>query len=132
VSRAYAQWVLERPEGELDVLLGKAEEEESRCGDLVFLEGAPVTPPVIEPDVVSPVFGAYYRDSHTPPASYLSAQPNFFLALGAASRYQFGVASRTGDQRAAEQGAKWLQGALTDLGVGAKSAAGYGYWEIDH
>ena len=41
VSRAYAQWVLERPEGELEVLLGNVGEEESRCGDLVFLEGAP-------------------------------------------------------------------------------------------
>jgi CRISPR-associated protein Cmr6 len=130
VSRAYAHWVLERPEGELEVLLGKVGEDECRCGDLVFLEGAPVTPPVLELDVINPIYGAYYGDSRTPPAGYLSPRPIFFLALGAASCYQFGVASQSGDQRAAEQGARWLQGALTDLGVGAKSAAGYGYWEI--
>ena len=80
--------------------------------------------------MINPIYGAYYSDSRTPPAGYLSPRPIFFLAVGAASCYQFGVASRSGDQRAAEQGARWLQGALTDLGVGAKSAAGYGYWEI--
>ncbi|MGD0040663.1 MAG: type III-B CRISPR module RAMP protein Cmr6 [Isosphaeraceae bacterium] len=131
VSRAYAQWVLERPEQELDALLGMVDEDESRCGDLVFLEGSPVTPPVLERDVVNPIFGPYYRDSKTPPANYLSPQPIFFLALDAGSSYQFGVASLSGDQTAARQGVCWLQGALIDLGVGAKSAAGYGYWILD-
>jgi CRISPR/Cas system CMR subunit Cmr6 (Cas7 group RAMP superfamily) len=41
------------------------------------------------------------------------------------------VASLSGDQTAARQGVCWLQGALIDLGVGAKSAAGYGYWILD-
>ncbi len=130
-SRAYARWVLERPEQELDILLGMADEDESRCGDLVFLEGCPVTPPVLERDLVNPIFGAYYRDGRTPPANYLGPSPFFFLALGAASCYQFGVASRSGDQRAAEQGVGWLLGALADLGVGAKTSAGYGYWIIE-
>ncbi len=79
VTRAYARWVLERPEEELDALLGMVDEDESRCGDLVFLEGSPVTPPVLERDVINPIFGPYYRDSKTPPASYLSPQPIFFL-----------------------------------------------------
>ena len=131
VSRSYARWVLERPDEELDALLGMVEEDESRCGDLVFLEGSPLTPPVVERDVINPIFGAYYRDSKTPPANYLSPQPIFFLALGAGSTYQFGVASLSGDQKAAQQGVQWLQGALVDLGLGAKSAAGYGYWVLD-
>jgi CRISPR/Cas system CMR subunit Cmr6 (Cas7 group RAMP superfamily) len=53
------------------------------------------------------------------------------LALNAGSSYQFGVASLSGDQTAARQGVCWLQGALIDLGVGAKSAAGYGYWILE-
>lgn len=131
ITRAYARWVLERPDEELDALLGVADEEESRCGDLVFLEGSPVTPPMIERDVINPIFGPYYRDLKTPPAAYLSAHPTFFLALGAASSYQFGVASQSGDQKAAQEGVSWLQGALVDLGIGAKTAAGYGYWIVD-
>ena len=66
--------------------------------------------PVIERDVINPIFGAYYRDGKTPPASYLSPSPIFFLALGRASRYRFGVASLSGDREAAEQGVRWLQG----------------------
>ena len=97
----------------------------------MFLEGSPVDPPVVERDVVNPIFGAYYRDAKTPPASYLSPSPIFFLALGSRSRYRFGVASQSGNREAAEQGVRWLQGALTELGVGAKSGAGYGYWELE-
>ena len=119
VSRAYARWVLERPDDEMDALLGMVDEDESHRGDLVFLEGCPVTPPVLERDVITPIFGPYYRDSKTPPASYLSPQPIFFLTLGAGSSYQFGVASLSGDQTAACLGISWLQGALLDLGVGA-------------
>jgi CRISPR-associated protein Cmr6 len=131
VSRAYARWVLEAPEEELDRLLGKVEKQEQLRGDLLFLEGGPTDPPVVERDVINPIFGNYYRDGRTPPASYLAPSPIFFLALGARSRYRFGVASLRGDRAAAERGVQWLQGALTELGIGAKSAAGYGYWVLE-
>jgi CRISPR-associated protein Cmr6 len=131
VSRSYARWVLESPDLEIDTLLGKAEEDQKLRGDLLFLEANPIDPPVVERDVINPIFGAYYRDSNTAPGSYLSPSPLFFLALGSRSRYRFGVASLSGDRSAAEQGVRWLQGALTELGNGAKSAAGYGYWSLD-
>jgi CRISPR-associated protein Cmr6 len=131
VSRAYAHWVLERPEEELDTLLGKVDAQGALRGDLLFLEGVPTTSPVVERDVINPIFGPYYRESGTPPANYLAPQPIFFLALGAASHYRMGVASLSGDQEAVEQGAGWLKGALTELGVGAKTGAGYGYWLLD-
>jgi CRISPR-associated protein Cmr6 len=130
-SRSYARWVLERPAEELDALFGKAEGEDALRGDLLFLEGTPAEPPVVERDVISPVFGPYYRDGRTPPANYLAASPIFFLAVGARSRYWFGVASLSGDPGAAARGARWLQEALTDLGVGAKTGAGYGYWVVE-
>ena len=88
-----------------------------------------MTSPTVERDVINPIFGAYYRDEgKTPPANYLSPQPIFFLALGASSLYRFGVASLGGGPESAEQGAQWLRGALTELGVGSKTVAGYGYW----
>ena len=128
VCRVYAQWVLERPAEELDRLFGKVEGEDSLRGDLMFLEGVPAAVPVVERDVISPLFGAYYREGNTPPAQYLSPQPIFFLTVGGASTYQFGVASLAGDREAASQGARWLQKTLAAVGVGAKTAAGYGYW----
>ena len=104
VSRAYAQWVLELPEEEINVLFGTTDDEEQLRGDLLFLEGIPAAPPVIEADVINPLYGAYYQDSRTPPANYLSPQPTFFLTVGAKSLYRFGVASQSGDPNAVEQG----------------------------
>jgi CRISPR-associated protein Cmr6 len=131
VCRRYAEGALELPQAELDTLFGKAEREEGQRGELLFLEGVPTTPPVVERDVLNPIWGAYYRDASTPPASYMSAQPIFFLAVGVASIYRFGVASLSGDAETASRGAQWLQETLELLGVGAKTAAGYGYWEVE-
>jgi CRISPR-associated protein Cmr6 len=131
VTRCYATWVLGRPAEELDTLLGKVEDDDPLRGDLLILEGIPAAPPVVERDVINPVFGPYYQEANTPPANYLGPHPLFFLAVGARSPYLFGVASLSGDRAAAEQGARWLQGALTELGVGAKTGAGYGYWVLE-
>ena len=65
----------------------------------------------------------------TTPASYLSPSTIDFLALGARSRYRFGVTSQSGDREAAERGSRWLQGRCIELGVGAR-AAGCGCWEL--
>lgn len=131
VCRCYAALIEERPAAELDVLFGTAEEESGLRGDLLFLEGTPAEPPVVERDVINPIFGAYYRDPSTPPASYLTPSPIFFLAVGAGSRFHLGVASLSREAKAVEQGVRWLRGALTDLGCGAKTAAGYGYWALE-
>ncbi len=132
ISRSYAQWVTDRPKEELETRFGMVDGQEALRGDLLFLEGVPVTSPTVERDVINPIFGAYYRDAgKTPPANYLSPQPIFFLALGARSVYRFGVASLSDDPESVAQGAQWLRGALTELGVGSKTVAGYGYWVLE-
>jgi CRISPR-associated protein Cmr6 len=130
VARCFAQRIAGAPADHVDVQFGWQAEEQSGCGDLVFLSAVPVTPPQIERDVVSPIFGEYYRGEE-PPASYLNPNPFFFLTVGKASYFQFGVASLDGDRDAAEEGARWLQEALTTIGVGAKTGAGYGFWVIE-
>ncbi len=131
VCRQYAEKVLERPAEELEHRLGWVEDEDSQRGDLIFLDGVPETSPPLERDVINPIFGAYYREDGTPPANYLSPQPNFFLTIGSGGVYWFGVASIEGNAQTAEQGAQWLRGALEEVGVGAKTGAGYGYWQVE-
>ena len=82
VSRAYARWVLERPEEELDKRFGKADDQGALRGDLLFLEGIPTTSPVVERDVINPIFGAYYRDAATPPANYLAPPADLLPGTG--------------------------------------------------
>ncbi len=131
VCRLYAEKVLNRPAEEIDHQLGWAEDEDGQRGNLIFLNGVPEVPPRLERDVINPIFGAYYRGGDTPPAGYLSPQPSFFLTIGSDSVYRFGVASIEGGEEAAEQGVQWLRGALEELGVGAKTCAGYGYWQLE-
>ncbi len=130
VCRSYAERVAEKPADEVGRLFGELDSPVP-CGDLVFLDGIPSSVPRVERDVINPVFGSYYQDHGTPPADYLSPKPIFFLAVGSKSPFRFGVASRGGDRDAALEGAACLQAALKELGVGAKSAAGYGYWIVE-
>lgn len=130
ITRSYAQRVLGEPTDHLDVQFGWQAEEQGGCGDLIFLTGVPVTPPRVERDVINPVFTTYYRGQEAP-ASYLSPTPFFFLAVCKGSYYQFGVASLSGNQESAQEGARWLQEAMHVIGTGAKTAAGYGAWIVE-
>lgn len=131
VARLYAEAVAEAPAEMTQLLFGEAEPE-TRQGDLIFLDGVPAEPPEIERDVMNPHWAMYYGGAeNVPPADYMSPRPIFFLTVGKRSLFRFGVASAKGDPTAVEQGAEWLKRGLQDLGVGAKTAAGYGYWVIE-
>ncbi len=134
VTRVYAETVDNAPESVTRRLFGDANEEtgEIEQGDLIFLDAVPVALPVIERDVLNPHWGAYYRGAeNAPSADLLSPKPVFLMSVGKTSRFAFGVASASRDAAAVEQGVDWLQRSLAEVGVGAKSASGYGYWVID-
>lgn len=131
ITRLYAEAVLDIETAKSQRLFGSESDGNARRGELIFLDGVPVTPPQIEQDVLNPHYAAYYGGSdNVPPADYLSPRPIFFLAIGRESLFSFGVASASGDQGVAEKATGWLQHALAELGVGAKTAAGYGYWNV--
>jgi CRISPR-associated protein Cmr6 len=130
-ARFYAEVVLELPAEEVAVLFGTGGEE-SRPGELIFLDAVPVIPPRLERDVINPHMARYYYGGtgNTPPADYLSPAPIFFLAVGRGSTFRFGVAGRSGSLERARQAAGWLQETLGQIGLGAKTRAGYGYWVV--
>lgn len=131
VARYYAEAVAEAAESPVNHLFGQADAAAAQRGDLLFLDGVPAAPPEIERDVTNPHWVAYYGGpNHVPPADYINPRPAFFLTLGKESPFLFGVASLSGDATAVEQGVAWLQGGLQELGIGAKTAAGYGYWVV--
>lgn len=130
VVRTYAQAVEEAPLDLVNRLLGE-EDEMAPPGDLIFFDGIPTAPPVIERDVLNPLYSDYYRGQSDAATEKISARPSFFLTLGRNSHFTFAVASRSRDSDAVEQGAEWLAQALQTLGVGAKTSAGYGFWVVD-
>lgn len=130
VVRTYAQAVEEAPTELINQLLGE-DNEQGLPGDLIFFDGIPTKPPVIERDVTNPLLGDYYRGQSNVVSGKVSARPTFFLTIGRDSHFAFAVASRSRDSSAVEQGAEWLTQALQTLGIGAKTSAGYGFWVID-
>jgi CRISPR-associated protein Cmr6 len=72
----------------------------------------------------------YYGDKGSPPAPWDSPNPVYFLALGRDSEFAFAVAGRNDEEEMSNlvnQAVTWLKQGLSELGIGAKTAAGYGY-----
>jgi CRISPR type III-B/RAMP module RAMP protein Cmr6 len=112
----------------LDVATG----QDAARGTVCFLDGIPAGEPVaVEPDVLTPHVKPYYdgiaAGKPVPPAEYHNPVPVIFLTV----RGSFFV-DLHGDSRGdTEKAADWLIEAGDDLGVGAKTAAGYGYLRVE-
>ena len=129
VARAYAQLVEGKPEDdpELIAIFGTTE----RAGSVVFLDAIPLEVPNFQLDIMNSHYPNYYRTPEkNPPADWESPNPVFFLTV-TGTPYRFAIASRS------EQGnhlldlaERWLKGALTELGIGAKTSADYGFWDV--
>lgn len=97
-------------------------------GRVAFFDAVPVEPPKLVVDVMNPHYGPYYQEKgkRTPPADYLSPVPVYFLAVESGSRFAFAVAAK--EVSLARLACGWLKEALSMMGAGGKTSAGYGYF----
>ena len=107
------------------------------AGQVRFLDAVPLTPVRLDVDVMNPHYGEWYLKKHPAPGDYLSPVPVAFLTVGRETRFRFGVAAtrQGGDAEGpwapaamVATAARWVHEALTTVGVGAKTAAGYGFF----
>lgn len=80
-------------------------------------------------DVMTPHFSQYYRASGgEAPHDADSPIPVSFLTVREGTRFAFAIGLRRGveDDNLRKQARRWLRAALYELGIGAKTAAGYG------
>ncbi len=94
------------------------------AGAVIFLGGFPVEVPKLGLDIVNP--------HHTPQGQEKAPTPNLFLALEPGATWMFPLLVRRGapDPQALLNAAeRWLCESLTELGIGAKTAAGYGRFQ---
>lgn len=92
------------------------------AGDVIFVGGFPATPPTLGIDIVNP-----HYDANGQPKKNLT--PNAFLCVEPGTLWRFAFFVRPGASDAPaliEQTTRWLTECLTQLGIGAKTAAGYG------
>jgi len=128
-----------------------SKEEKSAIGEhqgsIIFWDALPVTAPKIEVDVMNPHYGDYYQGNSWP-VDYLKTNPIYFLTVDHDSnfRLRLGVKAKENkklseigdDLFAGEDGLTenstllevalvWCRKAMSDHGIGAKTAVGYGY-----
>ena len=140
IARAYALLVEERDKSEADfkAIFGHApkpgeSQSVAQAGGAVFFDAIPVTAPGLDLDVMNPHYPDYYQGD-APPANWQSPNPIYFLALKSGVRFAFAVGWRGEMEDDAERllglAVGWLQGGLQELGAGAKTSAGYGYFNV--
>lgn len=105
-------------------------ETDPTTGSVIFYDAFPSTWPVLEVDVLTPHYPGYYRNGE-PPGDWDNPNPVSFLAVQADEAFDFWLGPRSEDRWKEDhrQLEKLLILALDWLGIGAKKAAGYGYFE---
>jgi CRISPR type III-B/RAMP module RAMP protein Cmr6 len=98
------------------------------AGGAIFYDAMPIGVPKLELDVLNPHYPDYYQGD-SPPTQWQSPVPVFFLTVAAGTSFQFAVGWRSAVNTDLHSKAmSWLLRGLTELGAGAKTNAGYGYF----
>lgn len=129
--RAWA--ILDGQTDAADKILGCQESPnggDGQVGMVVIFDAIPFGPMKLEVDVMTPHYAEYYASGDVP-GDWLSPVPIPFLAVAAGTAFQFGIAPRKSEGKEyLECVAEWLKNALQWLGAGAKTAVGYGRFEV--
>lgn len=122
-----------------------------RQGLVAFFEGLPTKAPVLEPDVINVHYPEWYKpEGYSPPTDYQQPVPIIFLTVAAGSIFQLALGTHNrqplsdwpdysllatpvgldGQANLLTLASKWVTLALSEHGIGAKTAAGYGYMQV--
>jgi CRISPR type III-B/RAMP module RAMP protein Cmr6 len=108
-------------------------EGDSHSGKVAFLAAVPETTAKLVVDIVNCHHKDYYADKETKPYATDDEAPirNFFPAVEAGARFTFKIAPLTNDSSLLAKAKYWVVEAITVNGIGAKTAAGYGWFLYD-
>ena len=104
-------------------------------GKVIFLDAFPITEPKIEVDIMNVHYPNYYNDSNgnTAPTDTQNPNPIPFLTV-AKTDFQFIIGTKDKNLAYFEIAGKtisdWLKEALSVNGIGAKTAVGYGRFNV--
>ncbi len=117
--------------------LGKEIDAEEFKGCICFLPAYPTTTPTLVVDMVNPHYPDYYGGRAPSAEDTEKPIPNYFPAVEAGSTFGFAVllnrvpaVTSVSADDLLQQARLWLERAITRKGVGAKTAAGYGWFEL--
>jgi len=102
---------------------------QEKKGEVIFLDAYPKDVPQLHLDIMNPHYGPYYSDG-LPPADHHKLAPIKFLTVAPGTTFIFRAVAKK-ENALAQKVKKALLSALTEEGVGAKTAVGYGRFVID-
>ncbi|MBC7233574.1 MAG: type III-B CRISPR module RAMP protein Cmr6 [Chloroflexi bacterium] len=98
------------------------------AGQAVFFDAIPTRKPTLELDIMNPHYPRYYSGEEFP-TDWQSPVPVYFLTVAPNTEFCFAVGWRgTPNQDLQAKTREWLIKGLLELGAGAKTSAGYGYF----
>lgn len=111
----------------------------ARKGKIIFFDAFPSSNPELEVDIMNPHFSPYYSDESKPPADYHEPIPIPFLTVEN-TKFKFIIGVKEKENKIIEEGQfkgktlleiafQYIEEALKEHGIGAKTAAGYGYFD---
>ncbi len=100
--------------------------DSTQAGDICFLDAIPVNPVQLEADIMTPHYAGWSEKD--PPGDWRSPTPIPFLTTAADTSFLFGIipCQKTVNDNDLQTISHWLIDALQEVGVGAKTAIGYG------
>ncbi|MEA3403928.1 MAG: type III-B CRISPR module RAMP protein Cmr6 [Armatimonadota bacterium] len=115
----------------IDKVFGKPPdppEDLGSIGAVQFLGGIPEAPIGVELDIMTPHYPDWYQKGPTDtPSDWCNPTQIYFLAIPAGQQFVFDL---VGEPAAVGRAREWVRDALETIGVGAKTAAGYGYFTV--
>ncbi len=108
---------------------------QDQAGAVVFWDAIPHDFPRLEIDVMNPHFPDYYQRGEKP-TNWQNPIPIFFLTVAGGVSFNFAAGLRTlspqqrqsAAQALLDRALEWLNLGLQNLGAGAKTSAGYGFF----
>ena len=102
-----------------------------QAGKVAFLDAVPETTARLSVDLVNCHHGEYYAGKRPEATDCESPIPNFFPVVEAGARFSFTVVPCGASDALLDRARHFLVSAMTESGLGAKTAAGYGWFEYD-
>lgn len=125
LTRTWAAFWQNVDQAEITRIFGAPEQP----GTVIFLDALPTKPLTFELDVVTP-HNLSHQHGGRPPSDWDMPLTTTFLAISEKNIFQFGLMTRINDDPTAQadalQACAWLIEALEWLGIGARTAVGYG------
>jgi CRISPR-associated protein Cmr6 len=127
------EWGNEAERERIPTIFGNEPKGSAQVGSIVFFDALPAGPIRVEEEIMTPHYTRYYQDpQREKPLDWHSPVPIPFLAVGEGQEFVFPIAPRRPDAGNEElhQVAAWLGETLQWIGAGAKTAVGYGRFDV--